>query len=60
MLYFYSLVERFLQNCTININEVLPCKCIGVLHLAVGIEPLEKSIECTEILLKHGADPNLW
>lgn len=54
-----STVENFLQNNTLNINEIIPCKGIGVLHLAVGIEPIEKSLQCTEILLKHGADPNL-
>ncbi|CAG9795581.1 unnamed protein product [Diatraea saccharalis] len=52
-------IDSFLNNCQININEVLPCKGIGVLHLAVGIEPLEKSRICTELILKSGGDPNL-
>ncbi|KAI8419906.1 hypothetical protein MSG28_008529 [Choristoneura fumiferana] len=52
-------VETFLNESRIDINVILPCKGIGVLHLAVGIEPLEKSKECTEIVLKHGGDPNL-
>ncbi|XP_063367094.1 ankyrin repeat and LEM domain-containing protein 1-like [Cydia amplana] len=52
-------VESFLSENRIHINVILPCKGIGVLHLAVGIEPLEKSKECTEVLLKHGGDPNL-
>ncbi|XP_032519970.2 ankyrin repeat and LEM domain-containing protein 1-like [Danaus plexippus] len=52
-------VERFLNTQKVNINLVLPCKGIGVLHLAVGIDPLDKSRNCTEILLKHGGDPNL-
>ncbi|CAG9563830.1 unnamed protein product [Danaus chrysippus] len=52
-------VERFLNTQKVNINLVLPCKGIGVLHLAVGIDPLEKSRNCTELLLKHGGDPNL-
>ncbi|XP_072943052.1 uncharacterized protein [Epargyreus clarus] len=38
---------------------ILPSKGIGVLHLAVGIEPVDKSRECTELLLKHGGDPNM-
>ncbi|XP_050352410.1 tyrosine-protein kinase receptor torso-like isoform X2 [Nymphalis io] len=52
-------VERFLNENSVDLNLVLPCKGIGVLHLAVGIEPLNKSKECTEIILKHGGDPNL-
>lgn len=54
--------ERTLENLlkdTTQINQILPCKGIGVLHLAVGIEPEEKSNKCTELLLKRGADPNL-
>lgn len=57
---YYRSVETFLSESRIEINVILPCKGIGVLHLAVGIEPLEKSKECTEIILKHGGDPNLW
>lgn len=53
-------MQRFLLNYQVNINEILPCKGISILHLAVGIEPIEKSKQCTEILLKHGADPNIW
>ncbi|KAM3963178.1 uncharacterized protein ACR2FA_002543 [Aphomia sociella] len=53
------LVENFLRNNRVTINDVLPCKNIGLLHLAVGIDPLEKSKKCTEILLKYGGDPNL-
>lgn len=53
-------MERFLTQTQIEVNEVLLCKGIGVLHLAVGIEPIEKSRKCTELLLKHGANPNLW
>ncbi|VVC95926.1 unnamed protein product [Leptidea sinapis] len=52
-------VENFLLENTVDLNVILPCKGIGVLHLAVGIEPLDKSKECTEILLKNGADPNI-
>ncbi|XP_049876839.1 ankyrin repeat and LEM domain-containing protein 1-like [Pectinophora gossypiella] len=52
-------VEAFLSDNKLEINEILPCKGIGVLHLAVGIEPEDKSKECTEILLRHGGDPNL-
>lgn len=55
----FSSVKHFISKNTTNINVVLPCKGIGVLHLAVGIEPLEKSKECTELLLKNGGDPNL-
>ncbi|XP_045452485.1 ankyrin repeat and LEM domain-containing protein 1-like [Melitaea cinxia] len=52
-------VERFLNDNTVDLNIILPCKGIGVLHLAVGIEPVDKSKKCTEIILKHGGDPNL-
>ncbi|KAL4708448.1 hypothetical protein ACJJTC_001164 [Scirpophaga incertulas] len=52
-------VESFLNITTININEVLPCMGISVLHLAVGIDPLECSKKCTELLLKCGGNPNL-
>ncbi|RVE44910.1 hypothetical protein evm_010457 [Chilo suppressalis] len=52
-------VKNYLENCQVNVNEILPCKGIGVLHLAVGIEPLEKSEVCTELILKNGGDPNL-
>ncbi|CAK1553005.1 unnamed protein product [Leptosia nina] len=52
-------VEKFLNETIVDLNIILPCKGIGVLHLAVGIEPLEKSIKCTEIILKHGGDPNI-
>ncbi|XP_026495416.2 ankyrin repeat and LEM domain-containing protein 1-like [Vanessa tameamea] len=52
-------VERFLNDNSVDLNLILPCKGIGVLHLAVGIEHLDKSRECTEIILKHGGDPNL-
>lgn len=41
-------------------NQILPCKGIGILHLAVGIDPVEKSKKCTELILKYGGDPNLW
>ncbi|KAJ0174002.1 hypothetical protein K1T71_010148 [Dendrolimus kikuchii] len=54
-----SCVKRFLDETAVQINEVIPCKGIGVLHLAVGVEPIDKSKECTELLLKHGGDPNL-
>lgn len=52
-------MERFLNDNTVDLNIILPCKGIGVLHLAVGIEPVDKSKKCTEIILKHGGDPNL-
>ncbi|KAG7301630.1 hypothetical protein JYU34_014608 [Plutella xylostella] len=52
-------VDKFLTESSLDINSILPCKGIGVLHLAVGVEPPEKSKECTEILLKYGGDPNL-
>ncbi|KAG6458471.1 hypothetical protein O3G_MSEX010894 [Manduca sexta] len=52
-------IDKFLTESKIEINVILPCKGIGVLHLAVGIEPIDKSKQCTEILLKHGGDPNL-
>ncbi|XP_038211578.1 ankyrin repeat and LEM domain-containing protein 1-like [Zerene cesonia] len=52
-------VARFLSENTIDLNIILPCKGIGVLHLAVGIEPLDKSKECAEIILKNGGDPNI-
>ncbi|CAH0723485.1 unnamed protein product, partial [Brenthis ino] len=52
-------VERFLRETSADLNIILPCKGIGVLHLAVGIEPQEKSRKCTELILKHGGDPNL-
>lgn len=58
--FFFRLVKHDLANNLIEINKILPCKGIGILHLAVGIDPIEKSKECTEILLKHGGDPNLW
>ncbi|XP_022116806.2 ankyrin repeat and LEM domain-containing protein 1 [Pieris rapae] len=54
-----SIVERYLKENTIDLNIILPCKGIGVLHLAVGIEPLEKSKICTEMILKYGGDPNI-
>ncbi|KAL0869660.1 hypothetical protein ABMA27_005907 [Loxostege sticticalis] len=54
-----SSVEAFLRDNRVSINEVLPCKGIGVLHLAVGIDPLDKSKQCTESILKYGGDPNL-
>lgn len=56
----FSSVEAFLRDNRVSINEVLPCKGIGVLHLAVGIDPLDKSKQCTESILKYGGDPNLW
>ncbi|XP_014364682.2 ankyrin repeat and LEM domain-containing protein 1 [Papilio machaon] len=52
-------IKPFLENESIEINDILPCKGIGILHLAVGIDPVEKSKECTEIILKHGGNPNL-
>ncbi|KAH9635815.1 hypothetical protein HF086_002375 [Spodoptera exigua] len=52
-------LESFLKDTPIQINQIIPCKGIGLLHLAVGIEPEEKSKKCTELLLKHGGDPNL-
>ncbi|XP_034835070.1 ankyrin repeat and LEM domain-containing protein 1-like [Maniola hyperantus] len=52
-------VERFFSENKIELNVILPCKGIGVLHLAVGIEDYHKSKECTEIILKNGGDPNL-
>ncbi|CAG4947722.1 unnamed protein product [Colias eurytheme] len=52
-------VDRYLSENTVDLNLILPCKGIGVLHLAVGIEPLDKSKECTEIILKNGGDPNI-
>ncbi|XP_047509572.1 ankyrin repeat and LEM domain-containing protein 1-like [Pieris napi] len=54
-----SNVERYLKENSIDLNIILPCKGIGVLHLAVGIEPLEKSKKCTEMILKYGGDPNI-
>ncbi|XP_028171453.1 uncharacterized protein LOC114360831 [Ostrinia furnacalis] len=54
-----SSVEAYLKDIQVSINGVLPCKGISVLHLAVGIDPLEKSKQCTELLLKYGGDPNL-
>lgn len=53
-------MENFLKETPIEINQIIPCKGIGVLHLAVGIEPEDKSKKCTELLLKCGGDPNLW
>ncbi|XP_026763056.2 ankyrin repeat and LEM domain-containing protein 1-like isoform X1 [Galleria mellonella] len=53
------LVESFLRGNRISINDIVPCKGIGILHLAVGIDPIEKSKKCTEIILKYGGDPNL-
>lgn len=53
-------MESYLTQTQVDLNEILLCKGIGVLHLAVGIDPIEKSRECTELLLKHGAVPNLW
>lgn len=55
----FRSVDKFLTESSLDINSILPCKGIGVLHLAVGVEPPEKSKECTEILLKYGGDPNL-
>ncbi|CAB3251197.1 unnamed protein product [Arctia plantaginis] len=52
-------LENLLKETPVQINQILPAKGIGVLHLAVGIEPIEKSKKCTELLLKHGGDPNL-
>lgn len=52
-------VERFFNENRIELNVILPCKGIGVLHLAVGIEDCEKSKKCTELILKNGGDPNL-
>ncbi|CAD0203047.1 unnamed protein product [Chrysodeixis includens] len=52
-------LESFLEETQTQLNQIIPCKGIGVLHLAVGVEPLEKSKKCTELLLKKGADPNL-
>ncbi|CAG5029727.1 unnamed protein product [Parnassius apollo] len=52
-------IKHILDNDFIEINKILPCKGIGILHLAVGIDPLLKSKECTEIILKCGGDPNL-
>ncbi|CAH2234236.1 jg16685 [Pararge aegeria aegeria] len=52
-------VERFFTENKIELNVILPCKGIGVLHLAVGIENYDKSKACTEIILKNGGDPNL-
>ncbi|XP_035435336.2 ankyrin repeat and LEM domain-containing protein 1 [Spodoptera frugiperda] len=52
-------LESFLKETPVQINQIIPCKGIGLLHLAVGIEPEEKSKKCTELLLKHGGDPNL-
>ncbi|XP_068620657.1 ankyrin repeat and LEM domain-containing protein 1-like [Battus philenor] len=52
-------VKQFIDNESIELNNILPCKGIGILHLAVGIDPIEKSKQCTEIILKHGGDPNL-
>ncbi|XP_031765869.2 uncharacterized protein LOC113521650 isoform X2 [Galleria mellonella] len=54
-----TLVESFLRGNRISINDIVPCKGIGILHLAVGIDPIEKSKKCTEIILKYGGDPNL-
>ncbi|KAJ8717377.1 hypothetical protein PYW08_005776 [Mythimna loreyi] len=54
-----SSMESFLKETKIEINQIIPCKGIGVLHLAVGIEPEEKSKKCTELLLKNWGDPNL-
>lgn len=59
-IFFFRLVIQHIANDPIEINNILPCKGIGILHLAVGIDPIEKSKKCTEILLKHGGDPNLW
>ncbi|XP_059059611.1 ankyrin repeat and LEM domain-containing protein 1-like [Achroia grisella] len=53
------LVESFLRGTRVTINDIVPCKGIGLLHLAVGIDPIEKSKKCTEIILRHGGDPNL-
>lgn len=53
-------LENLLKETPVQINQILPSKGIGVLHLAVGIDPVEKSKKCTELLLKHGGDPNLW
>lgn len=52
-------MERFFNENRIELNVILPCKGIGVLHLAVGIEDCEKSKKCTELILKNGGDPNL-
>ncbi|XP_023939254.2 ankyrin repeat and LEM domain-containing protein 1 [Bicyclus anynana] len=52
-------VERFFAENKIDLNVILPCKGIGVLHLAVGIENYDKSKQCTELILKNGGDPNL-
>ncbi|XP_075981383.1 uncharacterized protein LOC142980009 [Anticarsia gemmatalis] len=52
-------LESLLKESPIQLNEILPCKGIGLLHLAVGVDPEEKSKKCTELLLKSGADPNL-
>lgn len=53
-------MENFLEANEIDINQILPCKGIGILHLAVGIEDIEKSKRCTELLLRNGSDPNIW
>lgn len=52
-------VKTFLLETQIDVNVIIPCKGIAILHLAVGVDPLEKATECTELLLKHGANPNL-
>ncbi|PZC83102.1 hypothetical protein B5X24_HaOG208575 [Helicoverpa armigera] len=52
-------LESFLRETPVQINQIIPCKGIGLLHLAVGVEPEEKSKKCTELLLKNGGDPNL-
>ncbi|XP_041984952.1 uncharacterized protein LOC121737353 [Aricia agestis] len=52
-------IERYLEENKLELNSILPCKGIGVLHLAVGIDPLEKSKDCTKLILNHGGDPNL-
>lgn len=57
---FFRALANFLAANPTEINTIIPCKGIGVLHLAVGVDPEWKSRECTELLLKHGGDPNLW
>ncbi|XP_060805763.1 ankyrin repeat and LEM domain-containing protein 1 [Amyelois transitella] len=54
-----SSLKCYLRDNIVAINNILPCKGIGLLHLAVGVDPPDKSQEFTEILLKYGADPNL-
>ncbi|XP_053614965.1 ankyrin repeat and LEM domain-containing protein 1-like [Plodia interpunctella] len=54
-----SSLKCYLRDNIVAVNDILPCKGIGLLHLAVGVDPPDKSEEFTDILLKYGADPNV-